>query len=81
MSEENHLHLHTGRPTRECTMKTLKRLLRELRVIWNEDILYWIEDWYFWKFTFPKHYKANRCLRCGRTFADCECLDEDAMHI
>ena len=61
-------------------MKTLKRLLRELRVIWNEDILYWVEDWYFWEFTFPKHYKGERCLRCGRTFADCECLDEDAMH-
>ena len=61
-------------------MKTLKRLLRELRVIWNEDILYWVEDWYFWKFTFPKHYKGERSIRCGRTFADCECLDEDAMH-
>ena len=61
-------------------MKTLKRLLRELKVIWNEDILYWIEDWYFWKFTFPKHYKGKGCLRCGRKVADCECLDDNAMH-
>jgi len=62
-------------------MKTLKRLLRELKVIWNEDILYWIEDWYFEKFILPKHYKGKRCLCCGRAFADCECLEENAMHI
>ena len=62
-------------------MNLIRKLTSELRVIWNEDILYWIENWYFWKFTFPKHYKGKKCLRCGRSFNGCNCIDGQAMHI
>ncbi len=40
-------------------------IFKKASVIWNEDILHWIEDWYFWKFTYPKVYKDKRCVICG----------------
>ena len=30
----------------------MRKFADKLKVIWNEDILHWIEDWYFWKFTY-----------------------------
>ena len=46
-------------------MKKIRRFAHKLKVIWNEDILYSIWDWCFWKFKYPRVYKNKRCLKCG----------------
>ena len=59
-------------------MSRIRKFTQKLKVIWNEDILYWIEDWFFWRFKYPRVYKNKRCLRCGHRldsdyYNDCIC--------
>jgi len=56
-------------------MKKVRKFAQLLKVIWYEDILYWIDTKFFLPRRIDKYFKEGRCIRCGNLIESdrCQC--------
>lgn len=54
-------------------MKRLRKFAQLLKVIWVEDIQYWVYWNTIGKWRVNKHMKEGRCLKCGNLIEEPSC--------
>ena len=54
-------------------MKKVRKFAQLLKVIWYEDIQYWVWWHTIGKWRVDKHMKEGRCLRCGHLIESDNC--------
>ena len=54
-------------------MKRLRKFAQLLKVIWVEDIQYWVYWNTIGKWRVDKHMKEGRCLKCGNLIEEPSC--------